>query len=83
MPYVVPKQQALQFTGSNDEAIRQVVSEYDYWTEDQQFSGNGIRFNGADGDAMTFVNGDYLVYDSNSLRRYSQSDYEARFREIV
>lgn len=82
MPYVVPKTQSLQFTGTNDEAIRQIVADYDYWTEDQQFSGSGIKFNGADGDFMTFTNGDYLIYDFNSLRRMSASDYENRFREI-
>lgn len=82
MAYVVFKTQSLQFNGSNDEAIRQVVADYDYWTEDASFSGSGIRFNGADGDAMTFTNGDYLIYDSNSLRRVSASDYENRYREI-
>ncbi|QNJ57630.1 hypothetical protein SEA_KEANU_24 [Streptomyces phage Keanu] len=83
MPYVVSKTQSLQFTGTNDEAIRQVLANYDYWTEDQQFSGNGIRFNGADGDSMTFAPGDYLVYGSNDVRRVSSSDYEARYREIA
>lgn len=82
MPYVVPKAQSLQFNGTNDEAIRQIVADYDYWTEDTAFSGSGIRFNGADGDTMTFTNGDYLIYDSNSLRRMSASDYENRYREI-
>lgn len=83
MPYVVYKTQSLQFNGTNDEAIRQVVADYDYWTEDQSFSGSGIKFNGQDGDSMTFANGDYLIYDSNSLRRMSQSDYESRYREIA
>lgn len=82
MPYVVSKTQSLQFTGTNDEAIRQVISEYDYWSENQAFTGNGIRFNGQDGDVMTFTNGDYLVYDFNSVRRVSASDYEARYHEI-
>lgn len=83
MPYVVPKSQSLQFTGSNDEAVRQVLAEYDYWTEDTSFSGNGIRFTGADGDSMTFSTGDYLIYGANDVRRLSQSDYEARYREIA
>lgn len=82
MPYVVLKTQSLQYTGSNDEAIRQIVADYDYWTEDTAFSGSGIRYNGADGDVITFTSGDYIVYDSNSLRRMAASDYENRFREI-
>lgn len=82
MPYVAPKQQSLQFDGTNDEAIRQIIANYDYWTEDQSFTGSGIKFNGADGDNMTFVNGDYLVYSWNDVRRFSASDYENRFREI-
>lgn len=83
MPYVVPKTQSVQFNGTNDEAIRQIIADYDYWTEDTTFAGSGIRFNGADGDTMTFTNGDYLVYEVNTVRRLSASDYENKYREIA
>lgn len=82
MPYVVPKTEALQYIGSNDDAVRQILSGYDYWTEDTTFTGSGLRYSGADGDSITLTSGDYLVYDLNSVRRMSQSDYELRFREI-
>lgn len=83
MPYVVPKVESLQFTGQNDAAVRQIVGNYDYWTENPGFTGSGIQWNGADGDRLTLNPGDYLVYDANYIKRMSQSDYEARYREIA
>ena len=83
MPYVVPKVQSLQYTGSNDDSVRQVVADYDYWSENQSFTGSGIQYNGQDGDRLTLAPGDYLVYDWVSVKRMSQSDYERRYHEIA
>jgi len=83
MPYVVPKVQSLQYTGQNDAAVKQIVSNYDYWTLNPSFAGSGIQWNGADGDRLTLAPGDYLIYEAYAVRRMSQSDYEARYREIA
>jgi hypothetical protein len=83
VPYVVPKVQSLQYTGQNDDAVRQIVGDYDYWTENQSYTGSGVQWNGADGNRLTLTPGDYLIYDFNQVKRMSQSDYEARYREIV
>lgn len=86
MPYVVPILESVQYTGSNMEAIQQIVNNSGYW-QVAAFTVNTerIRWTAVEGDKITVPVGGYLVYNiwSNTYFGMSSDDYQSRYHEIV
>lgn len=84
MPYVTPRLESIQYTGSNGTAVSALVASFgNYWTPDPSYVG-GLRWTGAEDDNLTLPTGGYLVYNANGVNdAMTQESYEAYYHEIT
>ena len=85
MPYVVPRLESVQYTGSNMEGLQQIIDQSDYWqSATRTVTTEYVRWTGAEGDKITVPTNGYLIYSANSstLKGVSQDDYQTMYREV-
>jgi hypothetical protein len=86
MPYVVPRLESVEYTGSNVEGLQQVIDQVDYWqAATRSVTVDRVRWTGAEGDKITVPLNGYLVYntDAGVLKGMSSDDYQIQYREAV
>jgi hypothetical protein len=86
MPYVVPRNQSVQYTGQNMEAIQAIVNQSDYWQSAEFLvTEERIKWSAGEGDRINIPVGGYLVYNTEmgTYQGLSQADYEAQYHEIA
>lgn len=84
MPYVVPRLEALQYTGSNVEGLQEVINQVDYWqAATRSVTVDRVRWTAAEGDKITVPVNGWLVYntDVGLIEGMSNDDYQIQYRE--
>lgn len=86
MPYVVPRLESLQYTGSNVEGLQQIIDQVDYWqAATRSVTVDRVRWTGAEGDKITVPTLGWLVYntDASILKGMPDDEYQVQYRESV